>query len=269
MHRIHRTFQRLRAQRRTALMPFLTVGFPSSKSALSLVPRLIEAGADLIELGVPFSDPLADGATIQDASQRALENGITLHQCLTQVTALRAQGIDTPFILMGYFNPLLAFGLAEFATAAATAGVDGLIIPDLPPEEADEAQALFDAVGLDLIFLLAPTSSPARIRAVAERSRGFIYLVSLIGVTGARGHLAPGLEAFVRRVRAATDSPLAVGFGISTPIQAAQVARLADGVIVGSALLRNIKAAPDAEEAAYTFVRALREGIDIDQTAGI
>ncbi|HHE72440.1 MAG TPA: tryptophan synthase subunit alpha [Chloroflexi bacterium] len=262
MHRIQRTFQTLKAQHRTALMPYLTMGFPSFESTLTLVPRLVEAGADLIELGVPFSDPLADGATIQAASQRALENGMTVRQCLSQVTALRSQGIDAPLVLMGYLNPFLAFGLSEFAAAAAAAGVDGLIIPDLPPEEADEAQAVFDAVGLDLIFLLAPSSSPARIRMVTERSRSFIYLVSLMGVTGARGHLAPGLEAFVHRVRAATDNPLAVGFGISTPTQAAEVARLADGVIVGSALLQNIKAAPDAEEAAYAFIRALREGID-------
>ena len=260
MSTIERTFARLRAEGRAALMPFLTMGFPERDSALELVPAVVEGGADLVELGVPFSDPLADGATIQAASQRALENGMTLALCLEQAAALRARGITVPFVLMGYYNPILQMGEAQFAERAAAAGIQGVIVPDLPPEEAGALQEALRRHGLDLIFLLAPTSDEERVRLVAQRASGFIYLVSLTGVTGARDRLPPGLEAFVARVRRATSLPLAVGFGISRPEHVAQVARVADGVIVGSALIRAIEQAANPAEAARDFVARLRAG---------
>jgi tryptophan synthase alpha chain len=238
------------------------MGHPQRDSALTLVPALVEAGADLIELGVPFSDPLAEGPTIQASSQLALDNGMSLPLCLEQAAALRAQGVRVPFLLMGYYNPIFQMGVVRFAQRAATAGIDGVIIPDLPPEESDDLQAALRAQGRDLVFLLAPTSDDERVRLVAERATGFIYLVSLTGVTGAREHLPPDLEAFVARVRAVTDLPLAVGFGISTPGHAAQVARLVDGVIVGSALIKAINAGDDPLSAAHAFVASLRRGMD-------
>ena len=262
MSTIERTFARLRAEGRAALMPFLTMGFPERDSALELVPAVVEGGADLVELGVPFSDPLADGATIQAASQRALENGMTLALCLEQAAALRARGITVPFVLMGYYNPILQMGEVLFAERAAAAGIQGVIVPDLPPEEAGALQEALRRHGLDLIFLLAPTSDEERVRLVAQRASGFIYLVSLTGVTGARDRLPPGLEAFVARVRRATSLPLAVGFGISRPEHVAQVARVADGVIVGSALIRAIAQATNPAEAARQFVASLKRGMD-------
>ncbi len=263
MDRITYTFDCLRRAGRTALMPYLTMGYPQRQSALALVPALVEAGADLIELGVPFSDPLADGATIQAAAQQALANGMTLSLCLEQAATLRARGMVVPFVLMGYYNPILQMGLERFARHAAAAGVDGLIVPDLPPEEADALQAALHSQRIALIFLLAPTRDDERVQLVAGRSGGFLYLVSLTGVTGARDHLSPGLESFVARARAATELPLAVGFGISTPEQAARVALIADGVIVGSALVRAIAAARDPVAAAGAFVASLRAGIDM------
>jgi tryptophan synthase alpha chain len=266
MSRIQTTFAALKSARRTALMPYLTLGYPDRDSALDLVPAIARAGADLIELGVPFSDPLADGATIQASSQRALENGMALSLCLDQAAALRAAGIEVPFVLMGYYNPIYQMGIDTFAKRAASSGVDGAIVPDLPPEESSPLGEALRAQGIDPIFLLAPTSGQARVRQVAGQASGFLYLVSLVGVTGARQHLPPELEAFVARVRSATDLPLAVGFGIGTPQQAARVASIADGVIVGSALVRAIGAAADPIEGARAFVASLRAGIDGRQT---
>jgi tryptophan synthase alpha chain len=265
MSRITTTFENLRRAGRTALMPYLTMGYPRRESALTVVPALVGAGADLIELGVPFSDPLADGATIQAASQQALANGMTLALCLEQAATLRARGVAVPFVMMGYCNPIFQMGLERFAHRAASAGVDGVIVPDLPPEESDALRSALRLQGIDLIFLLAPTSEDGRVRLVAQRTSGFLYLVSLIGVTGARDHLPPDLETFVARVRSATRPlavPLAVGFGISTPYQAAQVARIADGVIVGSALIKAIGADEDPMKAASVFVASLRAGMD-------
>jgi len=262
MSQIETTFQRLQTARRTALMPYLTMGYPELDSALTLVPAIAEAGADLIELGIPFSDPLADGPTIQASSQRALENGMTLSLCLDQATSLRAQGVTVPFVFMGYYNPIYQFGIERFAAQAVASGVDGVIIPDLPPEEARAALDAFESQELDLILLLAPTSNATRIRMVSELAHGFIYLVSLVGTTGARGQVAGDLAELVDRVRAETDKPLAVGFGISTPDQAARVAGLADGVIVGSALIEAIGAAEIPDDAARKFIAALRSGVD-------
>jgi tryptophan synthase alpha chain len=262
MGRITTTFQRLARTEQTALMPYLAMGYPERESALTLVPAIAAAGADLIELGVPFSDPLADGATIQSASQQALENGMTLVRCLDQATALRAQGIEVPFVMMGYYNPIFQMGIKDFAHRAAASGVDGVIVPDLPPEESDDLQQALRAQGIDLVFLLSPTADDERVREVAGRGSGFLYLVSLVGVTGARDRLPAELEAFVARVRSMTDLPLAVGFGIGTPDQAARVARIADGVIVGSALIKAIGTDEQPKVTASAFVAALRQGID-------
>ncbi len=270
MSKIQSTFEKLRKSGRKALMPYLTMGFPHLDSAFELVPALVEGGADMIELGVPFSDPLADGATIQAAGQRALDNGMTLALCLEQASTLRAQGVDIPLVLMGYYNPVLQMGIDEFARRAAIAAIDGVIVPDLPPEEGDELHLALRAHEIDLIFLLSPASDATRIKLVTARTSGFQYLVSLLGVTGARDRLPDDLNAFVARVRAQTDLPLAVGFGISTPGQAAQVAQIADGIIVGSALLKTIgmtagltqAARSSARTVARDFVAGLRAGID-------
>jgi tryptophan synthase alpha chain len=264
MSQIADTFQSLRRDGQTALMPYVTMGYPQLESALEVAPAIVEAGADLIELGVPFSDPLADGATIQAAAQQALDNGMTLQLCLEQAATLRTRGMTVPFVLMGYYNPIFQMGLERFAQQAATAGVDGVIIPDLPPEEADALRAALRAQGLDFIFLLPPTADNGRTEFVVKRTSGFLYLVSLTGVTGARDQLSPDLASFVARVRAVTRPwavPLAVGFGIGTPDQAAQVARIADGVIVGSALVRAIGASGDPAGAARAFVASLRAAI--------
>jgi tryptophan synthase alpha chain len=242
-------------------MPYLTMGYPALESALEVVPALVEAGADLVELGIPFSDPLADGATIQASSQHALENGMTLARCLDQAETLRAAGVAVPLVMMGYYNPILQMGIETFADRAAAAGVDGAIVPDLPPEESDALRDALHNRGIDLIFLLAPTANEERIRDVAGRASGFLYLVSLVGVTGERDRLPVELEDFCARVRSATDLPLAVGFGIGTPKQAGRVARIADGVIVGSAVIRSL-AAEQPVASASAFVRGLREGID-------
>ena len=261
MSRIQETFTRLALEGRTALMPYVTMGYPALESALELVPALVEAGADLIELGVPFSDPLADGATIQASSQHALANGMTLALCLDQAEVLRGQGIGVPLVMMGYYNPILQMGIEIFADRAAVVGIDGAIVPDLPPEESDALRKALHRRAIDLIFLLAPTADEKRIKDVVGRASGFLYLVSLIGVTGARDHLPVELEGFVNRVRAATDLPLAVGFGIGTPEQAGRVARIADGVIVGSAVIRSL-AVEQPVASASAFVRGLREGMD-------
>jgi tryptophan synthase alpha chain len=262
MSRITATFENLLRVERTALIPYLTTGYPQRESALALVPTLVEAGADLIELGIPFSDPLADGPTIQAASQQALANGMTLWRCLEQVAALRARAVVVPLVLMGYYNPILQMGLEHFTHRAAAAGVDGVIVPDLPPEESDALGTALRSRGIDLVLLLAPGSDDGRAQLVAERTSGFLYLVSLTGVTGARDRLPPDLKSFVARVRLVTDLPLGVGFGISTPAQAAQVARIADGVIVGSALLKAIGASEEPVAAASAFIASLRAGID-------
>lgn len=263
MSRVSAAFERVRAEGRAALMPYLTIGYPEKESAQVLVPALVEGGADLIELGIPFSDPLADGATIQASTQQALANGVTLRYCLETVRGLREQGIETPLALMGYYNPIYQMGLARFAAAAREAGADAVIVPDLPPEEAGPLDEALREQGLEYIYFLAPTSDAARLKLVAERARGFIYLVSLMGVTGAREALPPELPDFIQRVRAATGGavPLAVGFGIGTPDAARVVGALADGVIVGSALIKRVAEPATAEAEARAFVGALRQGL--------
>lgn len=258
MSRIQNTWRELAAAQRRALILYLTVGFPQRESALEIVPQLIAAGADMIELGMPFSDPLAEGVTIQGASQMALKNGVTMRYCLETVRQLRERGVNVPLLLMGYLNPLLRYGVEQFCKDAAEAGVDGLILPDLPPEESGDLDAACRAHGLDLIMFVAPTSTESRIAHVAEHATGFIYCVSVKGVTGARSEVSPELPGFLQRVRARTQTPIAVGFGISRPEHARQVAQIADGVIVGSKLIDLVRQDGDVQG----FVRSLREAID-------
>jgi tryptophan synthase alpha chain len=247
--RIEDTFARLKAEGRTGFVAFLTVGYPDVESTLRLVPALIEGGADIIELGIPFSDPLAEGPTIQKSSFHALQQGVTVETCLDVARRLREAGVEAPLVPMGYYNPLLAYGIERFTQDAAAAGVDGLIVVDLPPEESDEFHAACVKAGLRLVYLVAPTSTPERLHEVARRASGFVYCVSLTGVTGARDELAPGLEEFVARVRNATNLPIAVGFGISLPKHFAAVARIADAAVIGSAIIDVIADSGPSEQA--------------------
>jgi tryptophan synthase alpha chain len=247
--RIEETFARLKTEGRAGFVAFLTVGYPDVDSTLELVPALIEGGADIIELGVPFSDPLADGPTIQRASFRALQQGVTLATCLDATRKLRDRGVSVPLVFMGYYNPLLAYGVERFATAAAAAGADGAIIVDLPPEESAEMLAAFKRAGLRLIYLIAPTSTEERIQEVAKRASGFVYCVSVTGVTSARDELPPELAEFVTRVRNATNLPIAVGFGISQPKHFQAVARIADAAVIGSAIVDEIAKGDPSEQA--------------------
>lgn len=259
--RIATAFDKAREARTAALMPYFTLGYPDTETSLAVI-EAIAPYSDLLELGVPFSDPLADGPTVQHSTQRALEQGTTPATCLAMARELRRRGVTTPALFMGYYNPILAYGLERYVADSAEAGIDGFIVPDLPPEEAADIEQVANTAGLALVHLLAPTSNPRRIAAVAGRAQGFIYLVSLTGVTGARANLTDGLADFVGRVRAHTGVPLAVGFGISRPDQAAAVGRLADGVIVGSALINAVDAASDNKPAAAAaFVRSLQASL--------
>ncbi|MBX0327563.1 tryptophan synthase subunit alpha [Oscillochloris sp. ZM17-4] len=262
MSRIAETFARLRGEGRVALMPYLTVGFPERESTLDLVPALEAAGASLFELGMPFSDPLADGATIQRATQRALENGVNLASCIETVAALRARGVAAPMLLMGYYNPLIRYGVERACADLAAAGGDGWIIPDMPPEESAELHAASAAHGLDLIMFVAPTTPDERIAAIAAQASGFIYIVSLTGVTGARASMSADLSGILDRVRRVSDLPLVVGFGISSAAHVADVARFADGAIVGSALIARLEGLPAADlvSGAVDFVADLLGG---------
>jgi len=263
MSRIAETFTTLREQGRTALIPFVTAGDPSLETTYEVVLALVDSGADLIELGVPFSDPMADGPTIQASSQRALEAGTTLRGVLDLVTRLRLK-TAVPIVLMGYYNPVLCFGAEAFAEAAARAGVDALLLVDLPPEEAGELQPSLRKQGLDLITLLAPTTPPQRRDELAGRAEGFLYYVSMTGVTGTQVVDSQAIESEVLALRAASRIPVAVGFGINTPDDAARIARFADAVVVGSALVKEMNdGAPSGiVKRAGAFVRALRDGID-------
>ena len=241
-----------------ALMPYFPLGFPDAATSLDVIEAMSAAGADAFEIGLSFSDPLADGPVIQHATQISLEKGITVAKSLTMIAELRARGVTQPFLLMGYFNPMLAYGLERFVTDATASGVDGFIVPDLPPEEADELDHLCADRSLGLIYFLAPTSTAERLKLVAAKARGFIYLVSLTGVTGARSKLADNLGSFVERVRHTTRTPIAIGFGVSTPEQAAEISRFADGVIVGSRVVQIVDRAEDKPQAAAQFVRELK-----------
>jgi tryptophan synthase alpha chain len=239
---------RAKAEGRPALVPFVTAGYPNLEMTERLLPALVEGGADVIEIGIPFSDPIADGVTVQRTSQVALANGTTLEDAIEVVRKARVNGITTPIVFMGYFNPFYHYGIERLAKDAAAAGVDGFIIPDLPTEESDEILEALRANGRDLIFLVAPTSTEDRIREVANRASGFVYCVSLTGVTGARDSLADDLPAYIARVRQHTDLPLIVGFGISTPEHVLEIAKIADGVVIASALINHLDRVPESEQ---------------------
>ena len=242
------------------LSAYITVGYPDIEATQNTALALSKNGCDIIELGIPFSDPLADGATIQKASYQSLQQGTTPQVCLEVAGKLRQQ-MDTPLVFMTYYNPVFNFGLEAFCRSCNEVGINGLIIPDLPPEEGMELDEITRKRELDLIYLLAPNSTEERIAKVAERSRGFIYLVSLTGVTGARQSLPLELESFIKRVRQKAKQPLCVGFGVSSAEQAERIARIADGVIVGSRLIQLIE--EDATLSTLTeFTLSLRAALD-------
>jgi tryptophan synthase alpha chain len=248
--RIESAFARMKAENRAGLVAFLTVGYPDVESTLRFVPALVEGGADIIELGVPFSDPLAEGPTIQHSSHHALQQGVTPRLCLDVASKLRQQGLTAPLVPMGYYNPMLAYGLDAFVSDAASSGVDGLIVVDLPPEESASVRDACLKNDIRLIYLLAPTSTDERIKLVASMASGFVYCVSVTGVTGARDELSPGLEQFVKRVRSHTHLPIAVGFGISQPKHFQAVGQIADAAVIGSAIIDEIDKSGPSEQAA-------------------
>jgi tryptophan synthase alpha chain len=258
MSRISEAFARARAEGRVAFMPFMTVGYPDLETSFELMRAMVDAGADGIEVGIPFSDPLADGPTIQKASYKALQGGTKPSDAIDIVARLRKAGVAVPLILMGYFNTFLAQGEEVFISDAARAGADGLIISDLPPEESDETLVRCRKHGLDLIFLVAPTSDDARIDEVLRRASGFIYCVGVVGVTGARDALAEELPGFVGRLRAKTDLPLAVGFGISKRAHIEALAGLADAAIVASAIIDVVESSPQEEQ-----VKRVRDYVEV------
>jgi tryptophan synthase alpha chain len=258
--RFAETFERLRARGERSLMPYIMAGDPSLEVTRRLLLEAEKRGADAVELGVPFSDPLADGPVVQRAGVRALASGTTLPRVLELVGTLRSQ-LTMPIALMTYYNPVFVFGLKGFARTAVDAGVDGLIVPDLPYDESGPLRAEAEPAGLDLIQMVAPTSTAARVKAIARASRGFIYVVSLTGTTGERRELPPDLGAQMRTLRLVTTKPLCVGFGVSTPEHAAAVGKLADGVIVGSAIVRLIEryaGTPELIDQFGTFIESLK-----------
>jgi len=260
MNRIDTTFERLRSKGEKALIAYLMAGDPSLQDTEALVLEMEKAGADIVELGVPFSDPIADGPVIQRAAERALRSGTSLRKILQTVKTIRTR-TQIPLVLMAYYNTIHALGEAAFCREAVAAGVDGLIVPDMPPEEAGPLEPAAAETGLRLIFLLAPTSTAARRVAVARRSRGFLYYVSLTGITGARLTDLEDVRRNVTKIRLVTDVPVAVGFGIATAEDAAQVAGIADGVIVGSAIVRQVgehQNTPGLADRVGRFVRSLK-----------
>ena len=257
--RIARLFAERRAQGRAALVPYVTSGFPARETTLPLLEALVEAGADVLELGVPFSDPLADGPTIQRSSWTALQGGTTVRSTLETLRAFRDRS-EAPVVLFTYLNPVLRYGAERFCEDAVEAGADGLLLTDLPAGADPELEGAVTDSGLDLIRLLAPTTSRTRLPEVAAGGRGFLYYISRTGVTGARSELRAELGREVDELRAVTELPVAVGFGISTPEQARLVAGVADGVVVGSALIQALES--DGVEGAAAFLRGLRAGMD-------
>lgn len=267
--RIAQRFENLQARGERALIAFMTAGFPTPAATQGVLAAIDRGGADILELGVPFSDPIADGPTIQRASSEALAAGTTLAGILAMVRQFRLLS-QMPIVLFGAYNPFFHYGFDRFATDAAAAGVDGVLIPDLPVEEGGEVEPVLRKAGLDLIYLIAPTTPPERMQMIARRGSGFIYYISLKGVTGARQGVSFDLAKPLADLRAATTLPIAVGFGISSPEQAAVIGAQADGVVVGSALVdlvsRN-RAEPDLEARVEGFVRDLKEPLRSGKTA--
>lgn len=265
-NRIPVTFDRLRQRGEKALIPYIMAGDPSLAETEALVPALEQAGADLLELGVPFSDPIADGPVIQKAAERALRSGTTLRRILRMVKSLRTR-TQMPLILMAYYNTIMAMGEHTFCREATQAGVDGVIVPDMPPEEADVLQEASQANGLCVIFLLAPTSTAGRKAHVIERTDGFIYYVSMTGITGAKLREKDSIKRNVSALRKKTRKPVAVGFGIATPDDARRIAAFSDGVIVGSALVQTVEAHrrdPDFIQAVSRFTAKLKAAVSRD-----
>ena len=266
MSRLAQVFARLRTGRRKALVPYLTAGDPHPRHTVALMHALVEGGADVIELGVPFSDPMADGPVIQLACERALRHGTSLTQVLGMVREFRRRDASTPVVLMGYLNPIEALGLERFARRARTAGVDGVLVVDLAVEEAPEFAPTLRAQGLDCIFLLAPTSPPARIAAIAREGSGYLYYVSLKGVTGAASLDVGAVRGKVAEIRRHTQLPVAVGFGVRDARTAGQVGQVADAVVVGSALVsevaKNAKRAKVLPKVLSAKLRAMRKALD-------
>jgi tryptophan synthase alpha chain len=257
--RLSETFARLRNEERKALIPFIMAGDPDLGATRNLIVELARAGADIIEVGVPFSDPVADGPVIQRAGARALANRVGVSQVLEAIREARREA-DAPVVLFSYFNPLLQFGARRLATEARAAGVDGVLVTDLPPEAADEFASVMEENGLDLIYLAAPTSTDERLRLIAGHASGFIYAVSRAGVTGARAEVSAEAEALVARLRRFSELPVAVGFGISNARQVAEVWRYADAAVVGSAIVAEMErraGAPDLVESVGDLLRAL------------
>jgi tryptophan synthase alpha chain len=257
MSRIASRFHRARAERRGALIPYITAGYPSMEATVEIAVALGGAGADVLELGVPFSDPVADGPVIQRASEAALAAGATLERCLATAAEIRRRDPELAVVLFSYYNPLLQYGLGRLARRLEEAGVDGLLVTDVVPEEGGPLVDAMRPRGVDTVFLAAPTSSDKRLRRVAKAARGFVYAVSRTGVTGARETLSDTARALAERVRRHTDLPVAVGFGISTAEQVADVWRFADGAVVGSHLVAEIASAADAPDVAERAARCL------------
>ena len=266
MSRIATRFAELKAQGRKALIPFVTAGDPNPNVTVPLLHAMVEAGADLIEMGVPFSDPMADGPVIQRASERALAQKVGLRNVLEMVKAFRDQDAVTPIILMGYLNPIENMGYAAFAQRAKEVGVDGVLTVDMPPEEGVVLEAELEKAGMDPIFLLAPTSTDARIERVTKAARGFVYYVSIKGVTGAQAPELSEVAERVQAIRARTDLPVGVGFGIKDAESAARIGALADAVVVGSALVSRVEALQAEPEKiapeVASLLRAMRQGLD-------
>lgn len=258
--RVKEGFRLALLERSAALMPYFTLGYPDPDTCGRII-KAIAPYSDLLELGMPFSDPIADGPTIQRTTQHVLNQGFSTTNCLELLFDLRKQGVTVPVLLMGYYNPILAYGEDRFAVHAKKVGADGLIIPDLPPEESAAMAKACAENELALVRFLAPTSNPNRRQSVIRSATGFIYVVTVTGVTGARSDLPRQLPSFVKRVKRLAKTPVAVGFGISTPAQAASVAKFADGVIVGSALIDAVDQAEDKIDGARSFVQTLYEAL--------
>lgn len=257
MSMIEERFRKLKARGKKAFIPYIMAGYPSLESTKNVLLLFEECGADVVELGVPFTDPLADGPIIQRASERALLQGITLKKVIAFVRVLR-QSIQVPLVIMTYYNPVFKYGEEAFVKDAKGAGVAGLIIPDLPPDEAGNLIRFARKESLDTVFLLAPTSTPERIKKVVKASRGFIYYVSVTGITGSRLLLDGSLEIFISGIRKYTDKPIAVGFGVSSPEEASSVSKVSDGVIVGSAIVKRLH---ESHDDLRRYLISLREAI--------
>lgn len=269
MSRIAATFTRLNKQGRKALIPFITAGDPDPAGCVPLMHALVAGGADIIELGVPFSDPMADGPVIQRASERALKHGVSLRDVIGWVAEFRKTDSETPVVLMGYANPIESMGADNFVKAAKAAGADGVVVVDCPPEEAEQLVAMLDAVALDTIFLLSPTTSDARLKQVARLGRGYLYYVSLKGVTGAANIDVADVAQRLARIRSHTKLPVGVGFGIRDGETARNIAQVADAVVIGSRLVQEMESAPqDAVNRAKAFMTGIRDAMDRDVKKG-